>query len=107
MARLTWLRPPVEAVLQERPDEFWMSYQVWERLQVVDRVAANRLVAEYGPAVGSGGGAHVGPAWAISQCLGRWDSVEERYLNAQGLRVGRVQASASDRVAIFRMRKGC
>lgn len=105
MAKLTWLRPHVEAVLRERPDYFWLSYQVWPRLQLLNPVAANRLVAKYGPAVGEGGGDHVGPAWAISQCLGTWDRVEEHYLNAQGLRVGNVRASSDDRVAIFRMRR--
>ena len=106
MARLTWLRPHVEAVLMERPDYFWMSYTVWQRLQLLDSVAANRLVEDYGTAVGRGGGAPVGPAWAISQCLGRWDRVEEQYLYAPGLRVGNVRASSDDRIAIFRMRRG-
>lgn len=105
MGKLDWLQPHLVPILQERPDYFWISYQVWKRLKATNPVVAKRLVDEYTEAVGRGGGAHTGPAWAISQCLGRWDQVEEHYLNAQGVRIDDVHASSDDRVAVFRLRR--
>jgi hypothetical protein len=102
MASLVHLREPLGAVLRERPDWYWLAYQVYERLVEVDPATVDLLRQEFGNAVGKGGGHHFGPAVAIAQCLGTWpECVDVKHINARGLRINEIEASGEEK-GIFR-----
>jgi hypothetical protein len=94
--RLDEIRPQLVSILQERPDEFWLAYTVWLRLNERFPEQAARIAAEYGgfEAVGEGGDVQFGPASYIAQSLRRFEpQVEVRRLFAKGLSVGEIKTS--------------
>lgn len=103
--RLTELRPQLIAILEERPQEFWLAYSVWQRLLRRFPQEAERLARRYGghAAIGRGGGVHFGPASYIARSLASHRQVEVRRLHASGLNVGTIRASSRS-PAVFRLR---
>ena len=85
---------------------FLTAYQIWLLLVEEIEPICDRLIEEYGPAVGEGGGDYVGPAQRIAQALGRLGRIETQYLDTrkivfQGEEIFR---AAGDDCGLFRLR---
>ena len=95
---LAEIREEVLTILREHDDRWWMSYSIWYRLSDVARTA---LEAEYGTAIGKGGGHPHGPISHISKVLYHTDGVEREHLETRSVSVRGREASGA-RTAIFR-----
>lgn len=92
------IREELLTILREHGDRWWMSYSLRHRLSNVARTA---LAAEYGTAIGKGGGHPHGPISHISTLLYHTDGVKHTYLETRGVSV-RGREASGDRTAIFR-----
>ncbi len=106
MPRFEELRPHLQPILQERPDHYWLSYQILLRLREREPNLLAELEARYpGQGYGKGGGAPFRPDNAISLCLAGWlECVDTRYLNGSEIFVRNIESSA-EQLGIFRWKE--
>jgi hypothetical protein len=85
---------------------FLTAYQIWLILSRRDEPICGRLIGEYGPAVGGGGGKNVGPALRIAQALGRSRRIETHYLDTRKIafRGDRLFSASGEDCGLFRLR---
>lgn len=104
MPRFEELRDVLGQILQERPDCYWLCYQILTRLRELHPEILEDLERRYGTGYGKGGGAHYRPDSAIANCLQDWpESVDVQYLLGRQLQVGHIRAS-DDPMGIYRWR---
>jgi len=85
---------------------FLTAYQIWLLLVEENEPICDRLIEEYGPAVGEGGGDYVGPAQRIAQALGRSNRIETQYLDTRKIvfRDEEMFGASGDDCGLFRLR---
>jgi len=83
---------------------FLMAYQIWTLLQEEGNPICQSLEAEYGTAVGKGGGENVGPAQRIGVALEASEQIETYHLDVRRLSLPGIQPSGAS-CGIFRIRE--
>jgi len=102
MPRFEELREVLGQILQERPNCYWLCYQVLNRLRELHPEILDRLEETYGTGYGRGGGAPYRPDSAIAQCLSDWpECVDVQYLFGRDLQIGDIIAT-DDTMGIYR-----
>jgi len=102
MPRFEELREALGQILQERPNCYWLCYQILNRLRERNPEILERLEQKYGMGYGRGGGDYYRPDSAIAHCLQDWpEGVDVQYLFGQDLRVGNIRAT-DDTMGIYR-----
>ena len=102
MPKFEELRDVLGEILRERPDCYWLCYQILRRLEEVHPDVLERLREKYGTGHGQGGGAYYRPDSAIANCLSDWrECVDVQYLLGRNLQVGNARAT-DDLMGIYR-----
>jgi hypothetical protein len=102
MPRFEELRDVLGPILQERPNCYWLCYQVLNRLRERHPDVLEVLEERYGTGYGEGGGWPYRPDSAIAQCLADWpECVDVQYLFGRDLQIGDIRAS-DDAMGIYR-----
>ena len=104
-------RSVLQDVLIHRSRErcFLTAYQIWILLREQNHPICERLVNNYGMAVGRHGGLNVGPAQRIAQALGRSQRIETHYLDTRRIHFRPIRrryfAPSGQDCGIFRLRR--
>lgn len=102
MPRFEELRDVLGQILQERPNCYWLCYQIMNRLRELQPEVLDGLEGRYGSGYGIGGGAYYRPDNAIAQCLADWpECVDVQYVFGRDLQIGNIRAS-NDAMGIYR-----
>jgi len=102
MPRFDELREDLGQILQERPNCYWLCYQILNRLRERNPEILEVLEEKYSTAYGRGGGDYYSTDSAIEHCLQDWpECVEVQYLLGRDLQIGDARAS-EEATAIYR-----
>jgi len=94
MPRFEELREVLGQILKERPNCYWLCYQILIRLREKHPGILDGLEKRYGTGYGQGGGSPYRPDSAIAQCLGDWpECVDVKYLYGWKLQIGDIKAT--------------
>jgi hypothetical protein len=102
MPRFEELREVLGQILQERPNCYWLCYQILNRLRELHPEILEELEKRYGTGYGQGGGAPYRPDSAIAHCLRDWpECVDVQCLFGRDLQIGDIRAS-DDVMVVYR-----
>ncbi|UCC22539.1 MAG: hypothetical protein JSW23_00230 [Planctomycetota bacterium] len=102
MARFEEFREALGQILQERPNCYWLGYQIVEVLRERNPEILGVLEKKFATSYGRGGGDYYSTDSAIAHCLQDWpECVDVQYLLGRELQIGDVKAS-DEVIAIYR-----
>ncbi len=102
MARFEEFRQALGQILQERPNCYWLGYQIVEMLRERNPEILEVLEKKFATSYGRGGGDYYRSDIAIAHCLQDWpECVEVQYLLGRDLQIGDVKAS-EEAITIYR-----
>jgi hypothetical protein len=102
MARFEELRNVLRQILQERPNCYWLSSQILNRLRELRPEIVEGLEKRDATGYSRGGGTFYRPDNAIAHCLSDWpECVDVQYLFGQDVQVGGTRAT-DEAIAVYR-----
>ena len=102
MPRFDELRDVLGKILQERPNCYWLCYQILKRLRELYPEIVEGLEERCETGYSRGGGTFYRPDNAIAHCLQDWpECVDVQYLFGRDIQVGDIRVP-DEAVAVYR-----
>jgi hypothetical protein len=104
MPRFEEFREALAQILQERPNSYWLPYQIVALLRERNPEILEVLEKKFATSYGQGGGDYYSTDSAIAHCLQDWpECVDVQYLLGRDLQIGDVKAN-DEVITIYRHR---
>ena len=102
MPRFEEFREALAQILQERPNSYWLPYQIVALLRERNPEILEVLEKKFATSYSQGGGDYYSTDSAIAHCLQDWpECVDVQYLLGRDLQIGDVKAN-DEAITIYR-----